>query len=348
MKRATIKDVAAALGVSLSTVNKALYGKPGVSEQRRAEILEAARELGYRPNRAALSLARARIRIGVVLPSAWPAYHEPIKNGILRAFSDLRDFFVSGDVRYYDAVHDGEGSFGTILAELRASGCDAVIFCPGERAPHTGALTDAAAHGFPVAIVGDARPDAPCLFTVQPDIPACASLAADLLTLCTPPGAQLAVIGGFPDLPQHTQKALCFGERARRPVLRVHTGDRDGEAYEKTLACLREHPDLAGIYIATSVGDGVCRAVRDSGLSPHVAATDFSPAFRGFLDDGILDGVIYQNTYLQGALAVLTLVDYLTLRVLPPPVRSVAPKLYLRANCPDSAEEAADELLLRG
>ena len=107
MKRATIKDVAAALGVSLSTVNKALYGKPGVSEQRRAEILEAARELGYRPNRAALSLARARIRIGVVLPSAWPAYHEPIKNGILRDFSDLRDFFVSGDVRYYDAVHDG-------------------------------------------------------------------------------------------------------------------------------------------------------------------------------------------------------------------------------------------------
>ncbi|MEA4823200.1 MAG: substrate-binding domain-containing protein [Clostridiaceae bacterium] len=348
IKRATIKDVAAAQGVSLSTVNKALYGKPGVSPQRRAEILAAADALGYHPNRAALSLARARIRIGVVIPSDWPSYHEPMKNGILRAFADLRDFFVTGDIRYYDAEHDAPRQVAALFSTLRTSGCDAVIFCPGERYPYVDALADAEGHHLPVAIVGDARPDAPCLFTVQPDIPACAALAANLLTLSTPPDAPLAVVGGFADLAPHTQKAAVFEQSVRRPVYRIFAMDKDDNAYEKVLACLGEVPDLAGIYISTSVGDGVCRAVIDSTRPIRVAATDLSPSLKAYLDSGVIDGIIYQNTYLQGALAVLTLVDYLTLRVLPSPVRSVSPKLFLRANCPASVEDAADELLLRG
>ena len=348
IKRTTIKDIAASLGVSLSTVNKALYGKPGVGEQRRAEVLDAAEKLGYQPNRAALSLARARIRIGVVIPSNWPAYFEPIRCGIERALAELQDFFVSGDIRYYDAeAADAQAAVAQLFCALH-SNCDAVIFCPSERHSYYESLTWADAQGFPVAVVGDARPDAPCLFTVETAADACAALAANLLMLTTPPQSLLAVAGGFADLAPHIEKAAVFERVSERPVLRVFTQDNETFAYEKMREALREHPDLAGVYIATSAGEGICRAVADSGLPVRVAATDLSPVLRGHLLDGTVQGIIYQNTYLQGALAVLTLADYLTFRVLPAPLRRVEPRLFLRENCPESFEDAADDLVLRG
>ena len=48
-KRKTIVDVAAAAQVSTGTVHRALYGKPGVSEEMRKKILKIAWEMGYQP-----------------------------------------------------------------------------------------------------------------------------------------------------------------------------------------------------------------------------------------------------------------------------------------------------------
>lgn len=58
MKRVTIHDVAAAAGVSISTVHQALKGKNGVSEATRERILEIVENLGYQPNIHAANLKR--------------------------------------------------------------------------------------------------------------------------------------------------------------------------------------------------------------------------------------------------------------------------------------------------
>ena len=49
----TIADVANHLGVSKSTVSHALSGKRRISSAVKRQVLEAVRELGYRPNFAA-------------------------------------------------------------------------------------------------------------------------------------------------------------------------------------------------------------------------------------------------------------------------------------------------------
>ena len=46
----TLKDVAEKLGVTITTVHKALNGKEGVSEKRRAEIMKVAAQMGYKVN----------------------------------------------------------------------------------------------------------------------------------------------------------------------------------------------------------------------------------------------------------------------------------------------------------
>jgi DNA-binding LacI/PurR family transcriptional regulator len=66
--RVTIKDVAAAAGVSTSAVSLAFNHKPGVAETTRERIFAAARDLGWVPNSSARSLSTQRAdTIGLVL-----------------------------------------------------------------------------------------------------------------------------------------------------------------------------------------------------------------------------------------------------------------------------------------
>ena len=64
---ATIKEIALLCGVSEGTVDRALNGREGIKKETKDRILQTAKEMGYRPNHLARSLARGRSgAIGVV------------------------------------------------------------------------------------------------------------------------------------------------------------------------------------------------------------------------------------------------------------------------------------------
>ncbi|TQM79169.1 LacI family transcriptional regulator [Saccharothrix saharensis] len=65
----SIRDVAAAAGVSHQTVSRVLNDSPRVSPDTRRQVLEAIERLGYRPNRAARALGFGRAR-GVTVVTA--------------------------------------------------------------------------------------------------------------------------------------------------------------------------------------------------------------------------------------------------------------------------------------
>ncbi|MFD9703810.1 LacI family DNA-binding transcriptional regulator [Lentzea sp. NPDC059081] len=68
MKRPTIKDIAAAAGVSKGAVSLALNGRSGVSEATRSRVLGVASSLGYRPSVTARALSSASAdAVGLVL-----------------------------------------------------------------------------------------------------------------------------------------------------------------------------------------------------------------------------------------------------------------------------------------
>jgi LacI family transcriptional regulator len=66
-----LKDLSAELGLSPTTVSRALNGYPDVSEDTRLRVIEAARRHNYRPDARARGLAMGRARsIGHVIPTA--------------------------------------------------------------------------------------------------------------------------------------------------------------------------------------------------------------------------------------------------------------------------------------
>jgi DNA-binding LacI/PurR family transcriptional regulator len=67
-RRPTIADVARRAGVSPALVSFAVNDRPGVADHTRSRILNAAKELGWRPSASARALTEARTRtIGLVL-----------------------------------------------------------------------------------------------------------------------------------------------------------------------------------------------------------------------------------------------------------------------------------------
>jgi len=84
MKRqVTIKDIANKLGVSTSTVSRALKDHPDISVKTREAVKELAKILGYKPNMIALNLKHSRTNtIGVLVPEVEHYFFSTILNGI--------------------------------------------------------------------------------------------------------------------------------------------------------------------------------------------------------------------------------------------------------------------------
>ena len=79
----TMQEIADRLGVSLKSVSLAVNGTGRLSQKTRERILQAAREMGYRPNFAARSLVTRRsCLIGVLLPYSNSSFFGDIMTGI--------------------------------------------------------------------------------------------------------------------------------------------------------------------------------------------------------------------------------------------------------------------------
>lgn len=82
-KRVTAKEIARELGISVMTVSRALNNRPNVDAETRTRVQEAARRLGYVPNRIAKSLVLQRTHIiGVVVPEITHSFFPEAIRGI--------------------------------------------------------------------------------------------------------------------------------------------------------------------------------------------------------------------------------------------------------------------------
>lgn len=85
MRGPTLKDLAETLGLSITTVSRALAGYDDVAEATRRRVLQAAEEAGYVPDVTARRLQKGRTdTIGFVIPTFGPRFSDPF-------FSELLD-----------------------------------------------------------------------------------------------------------------------------------------------------------------------------------------------------------------------------------------------------------------
>jgi len=80
----TLQDIADRLGVSVATVSRALAGYDDVAPATRQRVLQAAQEMGYRPNIIARMLQKQRTdTIGFIIPTHGPRFSDPYFSELL-------------------------------------------------------------------------------------------------------------------------------------------------------------------------------------------------------------------------------------------------------------------------
>jgi LacI family transcriptional regulator len=100
-RASTLTEVARRAGVSLTTASKAINGQNRVSEQTRARVLKAARELSFTPNPMARSLISGRSgTVGlIIVDSLSQRFVVPTMLGAEAALSEINLSMITSDAR---------------------------------------------------------------------------------------------------------------------------------------------------------------------------------------------------------------------------------------------------------
>ena len=84
MKETTLKEIAETLGISITTVSKALKNYSDVSDKTRKAVVALAQELNYTPNSFAVNLRTKESKtIGLIIPELVHHFFSSVINGII-------------------------------------------------------------------------------------------------------------------------------------------------------------------------------------------------------------------------------------------------------------------------
>ncbi|WP_281309634.1 LacI family DNA-binding transcriptional regulator [Flavobacterium flavigenum] len=84
MRETTLKEIASALGISITTVSKALKNYPDVSDKTKKAVIALAQQLDYTPNSFAVNLRTKESKtIGLIIPEVVHHFFSGVVNGII-------------------------------------------------------------------------------------------------------------------------------------------------------------------------------------------------------------------------------------------------------------------------
>lgn len=121
-KQATIKEIAKKLGVSISTVSRALHDHPSIGLRTKMRVQEVAKELNYEPNQAAIQFKMGKtFTLGVILP-------ELTENFFSQAISGIEDVAFENNYNVlFGQSHDDVEKEKQILATFIKNRIDGLL-----------------------------------------------------------------------------------------------------------------------------------------------------------------------------------------------------------------------------
>ena len=334
MTKITITELAKRLGVSVCTVNKALSGKPKVSEKTRQRIIAEAERLGYRPNRMAQVLARNPIHLAYVHPAHFPSFFGPFATGVSAGVARLADHRVSVTVQAVEPAQWGKRLLSTVQS-LLDEGLSGLILSPMTGIDYGPVWDLLAENRVPLAQLGLEVPGSPAVLTVRQDTLLSGHIAAELLSHFPGP---VAVMIGNRRVVDHSEKLRGFEAEAARRSMTIagvyeHQDDRQ-LGYTMTRRLFQEHPETAGLYVATDNFAGILRALKQERCAGRVkvVVTGVFSEVRAAMDRNLVQFSLDQRMAEQGEVAVQQLHDVLSLHRRETQKVLLPPRIAVRGN----------------
>jgi LacI family transcriptional regulator len=353
-KPAGIKEIAAALNVSIGTVDRALHDRPGVNDKTRKRVLAMAEKLAYRPNLAARNLKlNRRLRIGVFLPKEISFYFDPLREGIRAAARDAHGLDLELDFAEYPCI--GEGDMA-LIASKRAQRYDGLILTPGKASQFVPLVTRFEKENVAVVFVGSDLPGSARVASVTIDAEVSGGLAAELLSRTLQQEGTVAVITGDLETEDHAEKLRGFAATLAVAAPRLtlaptsETHESPAEAHEAVIKLIQRKPIVAGIYVNTANSLPILQVLEERNLLGvvQVVTTDLYPALVPLIKSGSVLASLYQRPYSQGKTAFELLTRHLINHVKISRSVKLSPHIIMRSNLSiftKSLREAEEEVI---
>ena len=279
MKRAGFVELAAAAGVSLATVDRALNGRQNVRRETLDHIAAVARRIGHP---AALRFGgaeqalRPKIRFGVALHKQGQDFYRAFADALNAAVG--AETTVQGQLVLEFSTSQAPSEMARLMRSM-AGRCDVLAATAVDHPEVTAAVEDLRAGGMAVfALLSDFAPAARTgylgLDNLKVGRVAGWMMARAVRFQALGPG-KLAVFVGGHRWRGHEQRDAGFRAYLREAaqglevlgleVLETQVNLETRQlTYEATLGLLRAHPTLRGIYVAGGGMEGAIAALREA------------------------------------------------------------------------------------
>jgi LacI family transcriptional regulator len=309
--QASLKDIAKALNISISTVSRALRDTGEIHPDTRNKVLALAGKLHYKPNPLAMGLLKNRTHtIGVIIPEIDSSYFSSILRGIDRVAGENGLRLVT--------CYTGESQLSEVRAldDLMGSRVDGIIACPANDLTDYDHYQGLIENDFPLVHI-----DRDCKELSVTKIMTNNHTAAFIVTeyLINAGCRHIALITNLEPLSvgrqryEGYQEALAkYGLRFNRDLI-IHSNQGISTSMEgaKNLLELNPLPD-AIICNNDTVAMATMKVLKDNGLRipDDISVVGFSDdPFSAFLEPSLT--TVSQPAYLMGMKAMECILDML-------------------------------------
>lgn len=316
---ATIKEIAMLAGVSRGTVDRVLNNREGANAETRKKVLEIAKQLDYKPNKAGAVLAAHRrfFKFGVVMFGTNNPFFDEVKEGILEIEQELKVHKCQIFIKHMPTSE--EANQAEAIDELVKQGINALALCPQNDKSVTKKVDALAKKGIPTITFNSDLPDSKRLAYVGSNYRQCGQTCAGLTKLFNHEAIlNIGIISGAKNVLCHTERIEGFkdiiGDVKNANIIdTVWTNDDDEVCYKEVSKLLARHPEINALYFTAGATMGGCQAIKDLKKENDilVIAHDKTPATVNLVNEGIIKAVVCQQPKLQGTKPLQMLFDYL-------------------------------------
>jgi LacI family transcriptional regulator len=296
MARPTIRDVAEAAGLSVSTVNRVLAGADNVRDHTVRQVRDAAERIGFYGTGVIQSHAKvkaAQLKFGFLLLQPSRLYYQLIAKALAEAAQNFSDYDIQTQIVFAEDLTPQ-----IVSAKMLELGeqCDAIGVVAAVHPLITETVDELTRRNVPVfALISQLAATGSVNYVGSDNWKVGRMFGWAVAHLCKTPGKVGVLVGN------HRFRCQEMNESGLRSYFREHAPDftlleplstfeTSAVAEEMTEKLIAEHPDMKGLIVAGGGMSGVINALRTTGKAGHIITVGHQ-----LLDNtrlGLLDGTL--------------------------------------------------------
>lgn len=321
---ATIKEIADLAGVSRGTVDRVLNKRGSVNQATADKIIEIAKILDYKPNRAGIVLAaqKKKIKIGVVLFGVGNPFFDEVILGIENKAEEFANYNCTILLK---RISLGVKEQLDALDELLAEEVNGIALSPYNDKQIADKIDALSNSGIPVVTLNTDIENAKRLAYVGSNYFHSGQTAAGLMRLMTHGQVNVGIITGSENVLCHTERISGFKKNIEQnyPNITITDtifhNDDEFESYDLTSKLLTNHPEINALFFAAGGVYGGCRAVLSKNRQSDIKIITFDSidTTKELLQNDVIAATICQHPFEQGTKPLDILFTYLITGELP-------------------------------